>query len=191
MAFSFRPSFLRCFQISLSFSSLPVAAAATLDECPRAIRFAINVDTQSETAFLFQPANFGQATINAATDLVHTIVKIEPLDSCSAITNGPEVDGNIALVVRGSCPFSAKVTNAMAAGAVAVVVVNTADELFEMGGGDGDVSDLVPSIMVTSSAGAAIEQVLPSLPLPKRHRRPAPTSAIVTGFHIPRSHLCR
>jgi hypothetical protein len=123
------------------------------------------VDTQNETAVFFEPANFGQA-VNVTTGLVRTIVKIEPFDCCSAVTNGAEVDGNIALVVRGTCLFTDKVANAMEAGAAAVVVVNTADELFRMSG-DGVLSVLVPSILVTSSTGATIEQV----PRLHNHRR--------------------
>ena len=45
-------------------------------------------------------------------------------DACEALTNGADVDGNIALVIRGGCAFTDKYNNAAAAGAVAIVVYN-------------------------------------------------------------------
>jgi hypothetical protein len=153
-------------------ASSPQFAGCADGECPRAIRFAINVDAQDETAILFRPASFGQA-INAETDVVGAIVKIEPFDGCSAVTNGAEVNGKMAVVVRGACFFTDKVTNAMAAGAVAVVVVNTYDEPFTMGSADGSAfPDLVPTIGVTSSAGAMIEEVFHLHH--RRHKKPPP-----------------
>ena len=47
-----------------------------------------------------------------------------PEQGCDPLVNGGEVAGNIAFVLRGNCPFTTKVQNAAAAGAVAVIVYN-------------------------------------------------------------------
>ncbi|MGH8911711.1 MAG: S8 family serine peptidase, partial [Acidimicrobiia bacterium] len=49
----------------------------------------------------------------------------EPLDACTPITS--EVDGQIALIQRGTCEFTVKVRNAENAGAIGTVVFNNAE----------------------------------------------------------------
>jgi hypothetical protein len=46
-------------------------------------------------------------------------------DACSAIINGAQVAGQIALIDRGTCTFASKALEAEAAGAVAVVIAKT------------------------------------------------------------------
>jgi hypothetical protein len=45
-------------------------------------------------------------------------------DGCTAFTNAAAISGNIALIDRGACPFVTKATNAQAAGATGVVIVD-------------------------------------------------------------------
>lgn len=45
-------------------------------------------------------------------------------DGCSAFANAAEIAGNLALVDRGTCPFTTKAANAQAAGATALIVVD-------------------------------------------------------------------
>ena len=80
-----------------------------------------------------------------------------PYEACGALINGAALNGNIAILNRGTCEFGTKVLNAQNAGAIAVIVVNNvADELFEMGpGADGDLVT-IPSMMVTMADGQAI-----------------------------------
>jgi hypothetical protein len=47
-------------------------------------------------------------------------------DGCSALSNGAEVAGKIALVERGACGFAVKARNATEAGAVGVIIYNNA-----------------------------------------------------------------
>jgi hypothetical protein len=49
-----------------------------------------------------------------------------PTDGCSALSNGAEVAGKIALVERGTCGFAVKARNATQAGAVGVIIYNNA-----------------------------------------------------------------
>ena len=69
--------------------------------------------------------------------------------------------GNIALVDRGTCPFVTKTANALAAGAVGVVVANNqGDDVVNMGG---DGSYAIPSVMIGQTDGAVIKGELPGV----------------------------
>ena len=67
-------------------------------------------------------------------------------------TVGSSVEGKIALIVRGEINFSEKVENAKAAGAIAVIIVNTDDTA--LAPVIGEVG--IPVMAVTYSAGAEI-----------------------------------
>ncbi len=81
---------------------------------------------------------------------------------CGNPVNGLVLDGKIALVRRGSCPFVQKVINAQQAGAVGVVVINNEPGFFDMGGQGGGIE--IPSVMVSPATGTAIEEALAALP---------------------------
>jgi Zn-dependent metalloprotease len=71
-------------------------------------------------------------------------------NACSALRNGADIAGNIALVDRGTCAFTEKVANAQAAGAVAVLVGNNvAGAPFPMAGADPAIT--IPSTMIGQS----------------------------------------
>lgn len=66
-----------------------------------------------------------------------------------------EVKGNVALVDRGVVTFAEKMTRAVAAGAIGVIVVNNQDgEPFAMGG---DKVGDIPAIMIAKSLGLKIK----------------------------------
>ena len=80
-------------------------------------------------------------------------------DLCSGPTNAAEIDGNIALVRRGSCNFINKVAFAQNAGAVAVIVVNNVPgAVIAMGGVSSGIN--IPSIMVNQSDGESFISAL-------------------------------
>jgi Zn-dependent metalloprotease len=82
-------------------------------------------------------------------------------DGCTAITNGEAVNGKIALIDRGTCEFSTKVLNAQNAGAVAVIIANSAATgLPPMGAGVDAPSVTIPSLGVQQSTGNAIRTQL-------------------------------
>ncbi|WP_346883182.1 PA domain-containing protein [uncultured Algibacter sp.] len=78
-----------------------------------------------------------------------------PSLACSAITNGASINGNIAVIERGLCPFTTKVKNAQDQGAIGVLIVNNiAGPPTTLGGADGSIT--IPSAMISRAQGLAI-----------------------------------
>ena len=77
-------------------------------------------------------------------------------DGCGVITNVAEVNGNIAIIRRGTCPFVSKVKNAQDAGAIAVIIVNNVanDPLVNMAGTDNTIN--IPSVFISKENGDPI-----------------------------------
>ena len=79
--------------------------------------------------------------------------------ACNILQNDSILNGNIALIDRGTCPFIQKVQNAQDAGAVAAIVINNqAGPPFAMDGVSNTIS--IPSIMVSQADGNAIKAAL-------------------------------
>ncbi len=79
-------------------------------------------------------------------------------DACSPLTNAAAVAGNIALIDRGNCNFTAKVQNAQNAGAIAVVIANNQAGLTPMGGASPTVT--IPSYGLSQANGVTIRGAL-------------------------------
>jgi subtilisin family serine protease len=84
------------------------------------------------------------------------LVNAAPLNGCTPLTNAAAVSGNIALVIRGTCDFLVKYTNAQNAGAQAIVVFNdgTAADRIEpivMGGLNDTIT--IPGLMISYTIG--------------------------------------
>lgn len=76
---------------------------------------------------------------------------------CNALTNGAQVNGNIAVVYRGSCEFGSKAYNAWTAGARAVVIINNIPGApIEMAQGTQGATVACPIVMITQDAGTAL-----------------------------------
>ena len=108
-------------------------------------------------------AGFGPAFTTAVTgDLVLVADGTgSPSEGCNSLTNASAVNGNIAVVERGSCNFTVKVKNAQDAGATAVIVINNiAGFPFSMGGTDNTIT--IPSLMISNSDGETILAALQS-----------------------------
>lgn len=75
---------------------------------------------------------------------------------CTAAAITANVTGKIALIDRGDCTFSEKVSSAKAKGAIAVIVVNNvAGDPTAMGKTEG-FDDGIPAVMVSNTDGAAL-----------------------------------
>jgi len=78
-----------------------------------------------------------------------------PTEGCNALVNAAEINGNIAVVYRGTCNFADKALRAQNAGATAVVVINNvAGQPIEMGGNNNSVT--IPAIMISQANGNTI-----------------------------------
>jgi hypothetical protein len=123
-------------------------------------RVVVDVNSPFSAAFPAQGATFGP-TLNA-TGVTGNVVFTSPADGCTAITNGAQVSGNIALVDRGTCNFTVKVKNAQLAGATGVIVANNVSSgLPGMGGSDTTIT--IPSLGITQADGNTIKANLPGV----------------------------
>jgi extracellular elastinolytic metalloproteinase len=81
---------------------------------------------------------------------------------CGSISNAAALNGNIALVDRGSCNFGPKIKNIQNAGAIAVIVVNNAAGApFAMSGSDLTIT--IPAVMISIDDGAILKNNLTGL----------------------------
>lgn len=95
-------------------------------------------------------------------------------DGCSTFTNAGSVDGNVAVVDRGTCTFVSKALNAQAAGATALVILDNSREtcMPPAMGGDGDDVE-IPVISIGALDGDALKTQLPAAAVRGRlHRDP-------------------
>jgi len=119
--------------------------------------FIVTSPTNIAGSFAAQAASFGPAV--PAGGVSGEVVAALPELACTALTNPTAVAGKIALVDRGTCNFTAKVANAQAAGAIAVVVANNAATgLPGMGGSDPTIT--IPSYGVSQALGTSIRGAL-------------------------------
>lgn len=109
------------------------------------IEFADNAGGDWSMPDLTDPAN-------AVED---TLVIVQGVDSlgCDPLTNGTDVNGQIALVWRGECEFGTKALNAQNAGAIAIVIVNHSGEPVGMAGGTDGINVTIPVVMISTSTG--------------------------------------
>ncbi|QNM85375.1 T9SS type A sorting domain-containing protein [Polaribacter pectinis] len=82
-------------------------------------------------------------------------------DGCTALTNSAQMNGKIAVIRRGSCPFVDKANNAQNAGAIAVIIVNNVAGNAAGQAGD-DAGITIPSLMVSKEDGDNIIAALGS-----------------------------
>jgi len=72
-------------------------------------------------------------------------------NACDSITNGDDINGNIAIVDRGECDFSFKVFQLQELGALAVVVCNRDEQLVTMAAGEQSEFVTIPSAFMRRS----------------------------------------
>ena len=83
-------------------------------------------------------------------------------DACTALVNGAQVAGKIALVDRGTCNFTEKVKACQNAGATGVIVADNVDGSPPAGLGGSDPTVTIPSVRVTLADGNALKAQLAS-----------------------------
>ena len=104
---------------------------------------------------------FGNTTFN---DYSGNLVLVDdgsadPTLGCNSLTNAAAINGNIAVIERGTCYFVNKVKNAQNAGAVGVLMINNVPGTpIIMGGTDNSIT--IPAVMISKSDGQAILDAL-------------------------------
>jgi minor extracellular serine protease Vpr len=140
----------------------------TLDSPGRA-RKVITVGASTNKHFVGQPFTYpasGGTTIGAAVGDFDPLPAGSfglyfntQLNGCTSID--PGASGKVVVVDRGACTFSTKVRNAIAAGAIGVVVINNvAGDPVAMGK-DGGGGDDLPAVMIGKNEGAALRTANP------------------------------
>jgi len=109
-------------------------------------------------------ATFGPSPFNVTGNLVlamdGSLPPDSPTNACGALTNAAQIAGNIALVDRGTCPFTLKVKNAQNAGAIGVVVADTMPGCPPLGMSGVDPSITIPVVRITTDDAATIKAQL-------------------------------
>ncbi|MBB3220168.1 PA domain-containing protein [Pseudoduganella umbonata] len=116
--------------------------------------------------------SFGEASFGPGVTAANVTGQIMPVVenratntglACAPLSpaNAKAVQGNIALVDRGTCPFVEKAAFVQAAGAIAMIVADNAPgDPAGMSGSDPDVT--IPSVRVTQATGLALKAALAS-----------------------------
>ena len=105
-------------------------------------------------------ANFGPPTYSVTGNLVLADDGVVPTsDACTALVNGGAINGNIAVIDRGTCTFVIKALAAQNNGAIACVIVNNAAGPAP-GLGGFDASITIPTCSVSQADGALIKAAM-------------------------------
>ena len=116
----------------------------------------VNAPSPAAGIYAASGAAFGPAVTQQITGSLVLVndSAATPTDGCEPLVGFPA--GAIAVMDRGGCAFVVMVSNAQAAGAVAVVVANNvAGDPITLGGTDATIT--IPSVMVSQSDGAVIK----------------------------------
>lgn len=123
--------------------------------------------TVNSPATLASTYNVGLATFgpyissNPITgNLIIALDSVSSALACGTLTNASAIKGKIAVVDRGTCKFKDKVIKAEAAGALAVIVVNTSNDIITMGSDGTAPIPKIPVVMLPSSSGNSLKNAL-------------------------------
>ena len=101
-------------------------------------------------------------------------------DACTVATNAAALNGNIAVIRRGTCAFVLKAKAAQNAGAVAVIIVNNVSGAAPgMSGADGTIT--IPVVSVSQTDGEAIIAAMANGAVTVNGNLTAPASVFVNS----------
>lgn len=110
--------------------------------------------------YLLGLANFGPPTFSTTGNCVLADDGVAPnSDACTALVNGGAINGNIAVIDRGTCTFVVKSLAAQANGAIAVIIVNNAAGPAPALGGF-DASIVIPVVSLSLADGTALKTAM-------------------------------
>lgn len=107
-----------------------------------------SLTSTADDQYSFGVAYFGPQSYELEAPLAYYMNNGQD-NACNAPDNPGDIPGHIALINRGSCDFTVKVANAQAAGAVGVVVINSADSVINMSGSDQTLTIPAMSVNIT------------------------------------------
>src|SRR6266516_1607739 len=132
-------------------------------ESPGRARKIITVGASTNKHFVGQPFTYpagGGTTIGAAVGdfpaLPTASYTLFDTHSTSCTSADPGASGILAIIDRGGCTFSTKVRNAIAAGAIGVLVINNVAGDPTAMAKDGLGGDNLPAVMIGKNEGAAL-----------------------------------
>src|SRR6266436_2496635 len=138
-------------------------------ESPGRARKVITVAASTNKHFVGQPFTYpagGGTTVGAAVGDFPPLPTSSfglffnsQLTACTSVD--PGASGNVVVVDRGGCTFSTKVRNAIAAGAIGVVVLNNVAGDPTAMAKDGGGGDNLPAVMLGKNEGAALRTANP------------------------------
>jgi uncharacterized repeat protein (TIGR01451 family) len=141
-----------------------ISAAASVDPGVHAAVVRVNAPPSIAGDYAAQPAGFGGST-PPPSGQTGNVVEVQsatgkPAEGCDPnYTNAAAIKGSIALIMRGTCKFQAKVTNAQAAGAIAAIVFNNVPgdpSLINMGPDGVSPPVTIPSVFIDTDDGTTI-----------------------------------
>jgi hypothetical protein len=151
----------------------------------------VTVDGPSPAAGTYDAAGAGFGPLLDVTGVSGDIVLADDAvgtttDACEPLVGFPA--GAIALVDRGGCNFTVKVSNAQAAGAIAAIVGNNqAGAPFNMGGSDESI--VIPSVMISLDDANTIKAGLPATGTLSATSEPVQRSCHDTGVILGSANL--
>lgn len=78
--------------------------------------------------------------------------------ACNPLINGAQINGNVAVLYRGSCEFGLKAKNAQDQGAIGVIIINNlGGSPVGMGGGVEGPNVTIPVVMISNTDGALLK----------------------------------
>jgi hypothetical protein len=124
----------------------------------------VTVNSPAVSSFsAIETTDFG---VPITTAITSNIVLVDdgtllPNEGCGPLINAASVNGKIALIKRGTCPFIQKCTSAVNAGAIAVIVYNNVSGIpAAMGGVDTFGTVTIPSVAISQQDGNALVTAL-------------------------------
>ncbi|KZV31536.1 signal peptide peptidase-like 2-like [Dorcoceras hygrometricum] len=119
------------------------------------------VDGVEDAEFVGVGARFGKAIVSKEKNANQTRLTLsDPRNGCSPPKK--KYAGDVIMVSRGNCKFTEKTNFAEAAGASALLIVNSQKELYKMVC-EPDETDLdinIPAVMLPQDAGSTLEKML-------------------------------
>uniref|UniRef100_W5KTI5 alpha-1,2-Mannosidase n=1 Tax=Astyanax mexicanus TaxID=7994 RepID=W5KTI5_ASTMX len=114
------------------------------------------------------PAKFGMDLTKQEHGVKGSIVKSVPYTACGHIENTLQLQGHIALALRGDCMFAAKARRLQEAGAIGIIFIDQREDsssaetpLFQMVGDGESTEDItVPLVFLFSREGAVLTAAL-------------------------------